>query len=311
MLIDRTHRAWIIATGTALLLAAFVFVLYSRLSSYGPSGGTLPGIAFGVVGYGLMWYVFLLWARKKFPNRHRMLRKVPLKKLGRVQSWMKGHLWLGLLSYPLIFFHGGGLHFGHGLTRILMWVLTIVIVTGVLGVLLQHFMPRLMTEYVPMESIYNNIDAVLEKLREEAGQLIASLCDQEGGENVEVQETRRGATLTALAPSATSVETCLAELRYKYDASIKPYLAKRNAYRHELSSARTSKEFFSGLRSGMPQAIATVINQLEEISQEKRDLDRQTMMHRILHGWLLVHVPLSVLVIVLGAVHAVMALHYL
>ena len=192
-----------------------------------------------------------------------------------------------------------------------MWVFTIVVITGVLGALLQHFVPRLMTEYVPMESIYNNIDAVLQELKKEADELIESLCHQEHEESLTFQETRRAATLTATAPSATGVETCIAELRYKYDTSIRPYLATRNAYRHELSSGGTSENFFSRLRPGMTQPILTVINQLEQICKEKRDLDRQTILHRILHGWLLVHVPLSVLVIILGAIHAIMALHYL
>jgi len=100
-------------------------------------------------------------------------------------------------------------------------------------------------------------------------------------------------------------------LLYRYEMSIRPYLAKRIAYRHELSSVRASEEFFSRLRADMPREIVTAVNQLEEICQEKRDLDRQTIFHRILHGWLLVHVPLSALVIVLGAIHALMALHYL
>jgi hypothetical protein len=37
---------------------------------------------------------------------------------------------------------------------------------------------------------------------------------------------------------------------------------------------------------------------------------RQELLHRWLHGWLLVHIPLSLALILLGAVHAVMALRY-
>jgi hypothetical protein len=33
-------------------------------------------------------------------------------------------------------------------------------------------------------------------------------------------------------------------------------------------------------------------------------------MHHVLHGWLLVHVPLSYATLLLGAVHAVIALRY-
>jgi len=37
---------------------------------------------------------------------------------------------------------------------------------------------------------------------------------------------------------------------------------------------------------------------------------RQERLHRWLHGWLLLHIPLSLALILLGAVHAVMALRY-
>jgi hypothetical protein len=309
--LDRTHRTWFIWTATAFLLAAAAFCLYSRSSLNGPSGSTIPGIAFGVIGYGLMWYGFLLWARKKFPSRHPILSKVPLRRLGRVQTWMKGHLWLGLLSYPLILFHGGGLRFGNGLTWLLMWIFTLVTVTGVLGAVLQHFMPRLMTEHVPMESIYNNINAVLAKRMKEAEELLEPFPSGENQDRLPAGGSGRAGTLTAVAPAITGVEACGAELRRKYDATIKPYLAKRNAYLHELNSVRTSEEVFAELRLGMPEPILRIVNELEEICREKRDLDRQTTLHWILHGWLLVHIPLSALLIVLGAIHAVMALHYL
>jgi len=49
---------------------------------------------------------------------------------------------------------------------------------------------------------------------------------------------------------------------------------------------------------------------LEDICDEARQLTCQEQLHRWLHGWLLVHIPLSLALILLGAVHAVMALRY-
>jgi hypothetical protein len=39
-------------------------------------------------------------------------------------------------------------------------------------------------------------------------------------------------------------------------------------------------------------------------------LSLQGRLHLWLHGWLLLHIPLSLALILLGAVHAVMALRY-
>jgi hypothetical protein len=49
---------------------------------------------------------------------------------------------------------------------------------------------------------------------------------------------------------------------------------------------------------------------LESICGEKRELERQRYMHKWLHGWLLFHVPASYALILLGVVHAFVALRY-
>jgi len=60
----------------------------------------------------------------------------------------------------------------------------------------------------------------------------------------------------------------------------------------------------------MPPATHEVLADLENICEEERQLTRQRRLYLWLHGWLLVHVPLSVALIVLGGVHAVVALRY-
>ncbi len=60
----------------------------------------------------------------------------------------------------------------------------------------------------------------------------------------------------------------------------------------------------------LPNIVHPRLEDLENICEEERQLNRQTRLYRWLHGWLLVHVPLSIALLVLGAVHAVMALRY-
>jgi len=60
----------------------------------------------------------------------------------------------------------------------------------------------------------------------------------------------------------------------------------------------------------LPAAAHATLGDLEDICDEARQLTRQQRLHRWLHGWLLVHIPLSLALILLGAVHAVMALRY-
>ena len=67
---------------------------------------------------------------------------------------------------------------------------------------------------------------------------------------------------------------------------------------------------FQPLRLAMPVALHGVLDDLESICEEERQLNQQIRLYHWLHGWLLVHVPLSIALLVLGGIHAVMALRY-
>jgi hypothetical protein len=49
---------------------------------------------------------------------------------------------------------------------------------------------------------------------------------------------------------------------------------------------------------------------LENICEEERQLLQQERMHALLHGWLIVHVPLSFAMMALAVVHVFMALRF-
>jgi len=68
--------------------------------------------------------------------------------------------------------------------------------------------------------------------------------------------------------------------------------------------------YFAHLRTIMPVAAHDLLRDLEGICEERRQLMVQRRLHLWLHAWLLVHVPLSFALLVLTAVHAVLALRY-
>lgn len=164
MLIDRSHRSWAIASAVILALALLVYVPYA-MGPLRPSGGSAVGLTYGTVGFGFMLFVTLLSVRKKFP----------IWRIGRTQAWMRGHLWLGALSLPLIVLHAGFL-FGHGLTAWLMWLFVVVWASGLIGAWLQHVLPRRMLRDIPMETIYDQIGRVRGQLVDEADTVVADAC---------------------------------------------------------------------------------------------------------------------------------------
>ena len=306
MLIDHTHRRWFIGSTITLVLATAVYVAYSVRSIHGPRGGSALGLMFGIVGFTFMLFAGLLGLRKKFP----------IWRVGRAQSWMRGHLWLGFLSFPLILFHGG-FHFGGPLTRVLMWLFVFVFVSGILGAVLQHFMPRVYTAQLPMETIYEQIDRVRGQLAEEAVRLVEEACSALEGEVSHASELQRATSAGAgkiggltVASGLQADEAVSAQLRNFLNGEMLPYLNRAGADGTSLSVAAQARTMFQQLRILLPQNLHSSVDDLENICEEKRQLDKQTRLHKLLHGWLLVHIPLSYALLLLGAVHAVMALKF-
>ena len=301
MRIDETHRQWFIGSVVGLLISALVYAIYAARSTQGPRGGSAMGIIFGVLGYSFMVFAGLLGMRKKFP----------IWRIGRAQTWMRGHLWLGLLSFPLILFHSGFSLRGGALTSLLMTLFVIVILSGILGAVLQHYMPRIITQQVPMETIYDQIDRVRGTLLGEADVLVSELSDPVKMQSIALQSDTEeiGAVSTVLRLELEATQ----ELRDFFETLMRPYLmqvGKGAAPGNVLANAIESKQNFVRLRTLMPKVVHSSINDLEDICEEKRELDRQSKLHKFLHGWLMVHIPLSLALVILGLVHAIGALRY-
>jgi len=299
--IDRTHRKWFIGSLAGLVVATAVYVVYSRTSLHGATGGSVMGLTYGSIGSAFMLFAGALGARKK----------VPIWRLGRAQSWMRGHL-----SFPLILFHAG-FHFCIGLTRVIMWMFVVVFVSGVFGALLQHYMPRFTTEHIPMETIYEQIGRVRLQLVDEAEKIIEETCATLTGGLSSATEEQRAAAAAAGTMGGLTVASGLAvdekastQLQQFFGNQMRPFLEHSGSGNLALDDHARSQSMFQQLRAQLPPNLHESINDLENICEEKRELDQQARFHRVLHGWLLVHIPVSYALLLLGAVHAVVALRY-
>src|SRR5262249_914684 len=101
-----------------------------------------------------------------------------------------------------------------------------------------------------------------------------------------------------------------APLRHFYLDEMRPFLESPSTRRSRLANASKARNAFAGLRTLLPPAAPPTLDDLQDICDEARQLSRQERLHHWLHGWLLLHIPLSLALIVLGAIHAFMALRY-
>src|SRR5437764_191049 len=157
---NRAHVPWFLFCAAATVVAAWLYIgnfLPSRLpptlalprslvhpvSAHQSIGGTPLGLAFGASAFGIFIFAALFGLRKK------LLRW----RIGTVRSWMRAHIWLTLLTIPLVILHSG-FRLGGPMTILLLILYAVVMVSGIYGLILQHRIPRLMQERVPVETIF-------------------------------------------------------------------------------------------------------------------------------------------------------------
>ena len=299
MLLDGTQRKWMIAAAILVFVATAVYVPYAVNSPRGPRGGSVIGLSFGIVGFALMIFAGLLGARKKFP----------VWRVGRAQTWMRGHLWLGLVSLPIIMFHAG-FHMRGTLTLVLMILFFIVIASGIFGAALQIYIPRKITVEVPMETIYEQIEHIRAQLREEADQLATAACGSLDGTAAIGTAPGGDASASAVEIGVEVSEDARDLLREFYLRRMRPFVEDPARSHSPLADSPQASGVFEELRLRLSVELHDTLKDLESICEEERQLTRQAHLHRLLHTWLLVHVPLSYALLALAAVHAVMALRF-
>ncbi len=279
MLLDRSHRHWMVGTLAVAVAAVAVYLWFFLRTPGGLYGGSTVGLWYGIIGSGLMVYAGLLSAQRKLERRPWWgLRK----------TWVKGHIWLGLLSVVFIACHAR-LRLGGAVTVALWVVLAAVILSGIFGLILQQFVPGWIARRFPAEVPYGQMPHVCRVLLTEADTLIDSV-----------------------APEGDDAPGYAADLRAFHDQHVRPFLKIDAPARALLRNTLQSEAFFATLRGrvklgegGSAEALEA-LDRLDDICKQRRRIAEQQRMYHWLHGWLMVHIPLSIALLVLGVAHALM-----
>ncbi len=311
---SRTHLPWLISFIIATAAAAAWYISFAYGMPRLPGGNSRPGWWFGVAGGILMSFEFFLWPRKQLFRTWR---------IGRAQTWMRAHIWFGCFTVPLIAMHCG-FRFGGALSAVLLWLFIIVIISGLYGLVLQQIIPTRMLNEIPAETIYGQIDRVANLFADEADELVDATC---GGERRKNQRVDRGGS-RGNANSSESHRVVGAErhigrvqgrvvttisaslpvpgsewLGKVYDDEISVYLVKGRESNSPLASSNRAASIFHDIKLKVPPGAHEIVDLLEGLCRQRRQFDRQRTMHAWLHGWLLIHLPLSVALMILMCVH--------
>ena len=211
------HLPWFVFVVLATLAAAVLYVgnfypdklpaglrlppaLIQTPTEHHTVGGTPLGLAFGAISLGIFIFAALLSLRKK----------IPLWRIGTVQRWLRAHIWLTLLTIPLVLLHSG-FRLGGPMTTLLMALYAVVMVSGIYGLFLQHLMPRLMKERLPAETVFEQIPHIRSQLVVAAEKMrdsfkSASRTDSSRGEPAPAAAAKKP-DAGAPAPSAAKLAT--------------------------------------------------------------------------------------------------------
>lgn len=319
---------WIVVTSLVAILAVVAYALeWSDLGRL-PGGSSRTGFVCGVAGGLIIVFELLLWPR----------RRVRAWRVGSAQAWLRAHVWLGLLAVPLVVLHSRLLFIGGWLNVALVVLFFVVVASGVWGLVLQQFLPRMLLEQVPAETIREQIDHVAAVQCRDLDRLVRARCETGGLHEPGPESHEQGAHVTGDADDAaeegdhavvtgyrtlTGIQGRVLEsvpiydripgtaaLSRRFFTEIRPYLLRGAAGGSPLASPVDARRILAGLREIAPTEAGDLVERIVAACDTRRQFDLQARLHGWLHGWLLVHVPLSFALGILLAAHVPLALWY-
>lgn len=323
MLLDRSqfklHFPFALSAILLLVCGTVWYVAASVEAGVWLGGGSTPGLVCGFASGLIIFSEMLLWPRKAL----RRWRLFPTK------YWMAAHLWLGVVCLPLAVLHSG-FHLGGYLPATLMILLGVAYFSGIYGWLVQNILPRWMLRNLPGETIYSQIDHVSALAVDDIRRLITTSCgsrptamdeyanmDFDADEMSLTQTIVIGAVRKVGKTGGRTLQTRQAvdgreDRRLLWSAydNIEAFLLTGAQAASPVNDRREASIWFDRLRRECSPPSHSVVEVFEQACEQRRQFDTQATVHRWLHGWLPLHVGVSIAVSVLLIAHIWTALKY-
>lgn len=237
--------------------------------------GELWSMSYGAVASALLVGAAL------YGLRRRAVKTVSRRNLGRSRSWLYFHIYGGSLFLLLVLMHTG-FRLPTGAMNWWLWGLSIwTVLSGLVGVILQTWIPRVLASGLAVEVLYERIPELVDEIREKAESLVG---------------------------------TCQEPVQALYRRSMEPALAgpqRRFIYYFDITGgSRTRMKEFDYLQDFLIGAERSKLAELENLYKSKLEIDAHYTLQRALRGWLYLHAPPSLLLFALVVVHLLSVLYY-
>lgn len=239
-----------------------------------PHGGSTYGLAYGITGTVLILLLAFFGIRKRWYR----------STFGTLEQWMQSHIYLGLLVLVILIFHAGGRYTDKVAVATLILV-GIVVASGIIGAVLYVTVPRMLTE------VESNL--TVEEISDQLNQLARAMARNASGKSAAFQRIHDELV-------KQTVPGGLAGWRL---------LLSRRARGNPQDAADWAR-----LLGLVPREEQDDLRQMLVISRQRKELllrlVYQQRYKNALEAWLYIHVPFTIALIVMAAVHIAAVFYY-
>jgi hypothetical protein len=260
---------WLQAFVLSVVLCLLVYTVNALF--FEVNAGNWWGITYGTLASLLMVGAVLYGVRRRKPRLN----------VGTSRTWVLFHIYGGTVFMVLVFMHSG-FRLPTGALNWWLWGLSLwVTVSGILGVALQQWLPKILTSGLSVEAVYERIPELITQIRTRAEKLIETCTDP-------VQEFYRKNIAGALA---------LPQPKLIYYLDITGGIQSRTRQ-------------FEYLRRVLSAEEQEKLDRLESMFKTKLELDAHYTLQKALRWWLYTHVPPSLVLLLLVALHLYAVWYY-
>ena len=250
---------WLLATVATAVLFTVVYAVWTSVEPWRP--GRAGGLTFGTIA------ALLFLNDALYPLRRRLLSWP----LGTAQRWLQLHIYGGVIATLCVFLHVGWTWprgtMGWWLLGLSLWTTA----TGVFGVLLQKWVPSVVSGSLQVEALAVRMPELTARLLAQADAVM------------------RGASDRLLA---------------SYQADIRPALEHPEPAWAYVTNVQGGRNRYAAQLAALDRlADAERGRDLRALIAEKAELDVHLSLQRALRAWLILHVPPAMLLLGLLAVH--------
>jgi hypothetical protein len=272
MAVPRSGPLWRSIFVVLLIGTSASYVYYSQREF--PHGGSAWGLGYGIAGTALILLLAFFGIRKRWYR----------STFGTLEQWLQSHIYLGVLVLIVLFFHTGG-RFTDKIAVGTYVLVAIVVLSGIVGAILYVTVPRLLTEV-------------------ESNLTVEEISDQ-------LNERAR-----AMARAASGRSAAFQRIYDELMRQTQPGgLAGWRLLLSRLGRKKQSESSDWGRLLGLvPREEQEELRQMLVMSRQRRELLLRLVFQQryknVLEFWLYIHVPFTIALLVMSAVHVVAVFYY-